>query len=89
MNLHNEIMNIPCETGDPRLMSMAEEANQYQYREGHRDARHAAAELSLKYERALEDALFEFGQLSEMAQDSFVRVWAEQRIAQIKEILEE
>tara|TARA_R100000458_G_scaffold59953_1_gene73327 strand:- start:48488 stop:48736 length:249 start_codon:yes stop_codon:yes gene_type:complete len=50
-------MNIPCKTGDPRFMSMAEEANQYQYKEGHRDARHAAAELSLKYERALEQAM--------------------------------
>lgn len=50
MSLHNEIMNIPesqetirSECGSPR-----------DYKLGHRDARHAAAELSLKYETLIE-----------------------------------
>lgn len=50
MNLHNEIMNIQVnnntinsEVGSPK-----------DYKLGHRDARHAAAELSLKYERLIE-----------------------------------
>lgn len=47
MNLHNEIMNLPSR------MTRGEFLNQYDYqayKEGHRDARHDAAELSLKYE---------------------------------------
>lgn len=54
MSLHNEIMNLPCKHSD-REHSIA-------YKTGHRDARHAAAELSLKYERyigILEDYLDE------------------------------
>lgn len=56
MSLHNEIMNIPtswlqeiaaADTSNPVLV----------YRMGHRDARHAAAELSLKYENLIERLL--------------------------------
>jgi hypothetical protein len=40
-NLHREIMNLPCDHGDlkyePRIT----------FKMGHRDARHAAAELAL------------------------------------------
>jgi hypothetical protein len=43
MNLHNEIMNIIINPKDmPACESIA-------YKQGHRDARHAAAELALKY----------------------------------------
>lgn len=45
MSLHNEIMNLPCNA--PADVRMA-------YKMGHRDARHAAAEASLKYERYIE-----------------------------------
>lgn len=49
MNLHNEIMNIP--TGQLQEMAAVEERNRILvYRMGHRDARHSAAELSLKFE---------------------------------------
>ena len=54
MNLHNEIMNIPTIKGTY--------ADEYCYKLGHRDARHAAAELSLKaevYIEILEDHLLE------------------------------
>lgn len=54
MNLHNEIMNIP--TGQLQEMVALEEKNLILvYRMGHRDARHAAAELSLKAEARIEE----------------------------------
>ena len=47
MNLHGEIMNIPSKPF--RLVFNGPgELNAYLY--GHRDARHAAAELALKYD---------------------------------------
>lgn len=50
MNLHNEIMNIPArpiaaDKYDHKLMA---------YKCGHRDARHDAAELSLKLQEYVE-----------------------------------
>ncbi|ATN92923.1 hypothetical protein QGX11_gp160 [Pseudomonas phage PPSC2] len=51
MSLHNEIMNLECcvptECNDTKMP----------YKIGHRDARHAAAELSLKYEALIERLL--------------------------------
>ena len=51
MDLHSEIMNISvkhetisCEVGNPR-----------DYKLGHRDARHAAAELSLKADARIDE----------------------------------
>ncbi|WCO82167.1 hypothetical protein vBPpSSYP_185 [Pseudomonas phage vB_PpS_SYP] len=49
-NLHSEIMNIPARSiaadeYDHKLMA---------YKCGHRDARHDAAELSLKYDQLIE-----------------------------------
>jgi hypothetical protein len=41
-DLHNAIMNLPCKQPNPNLSSSAEKMR---YKEGHRDARHAAAEL--------------------------------------------
>lgn len=52
MNLHNEIMNIPTRAGTYN--------DEYCYKLGHRDARHAAAELALKAEariKELEEAI--------------------------------
>lgn len=51
MNLHNEIMNIPTEI-DFRDWS---DHDRQSYKRGHRDARHAAAELSLKAEARIEE----------------------------------
>lgn len=45
MSLHSEIMNIQGKY------------DQFEYKIGHRDARHAAAELSLKYEALIEKLL--------------------------------
>lgn len=43
-SLHDEIMNLPCK----RTMShFATKDELLQYKEGHRDARHAAAELAI------------------------------------------
>lgn len=54
MNLHNKIMNIPV----PSDFDYADFPNKvYAYKSGHRDARHAAAELSLKAETKLEEAM--------------------------------
>lgn len=61
MNLHNEIMNIPVpksvihnlEHPDCKDMFSA-----HSYKIGHRAARHAAAELSLKAEARIEELEF-------------------------------
>lgn len=47
MNLHNEIMNIQARIGTYN--------DEYCYKLGHQDARHAAAELSLKAEARIEE----------------------------------
>ena len=47
MNLHSEIMNIQGRKGTYN--------DEYCYKLGHRDARHAAAELSLKAEARIEE----------------------------------
>lgn len=44
-DLHAAIMNIPCRTTNPELRN---EAMQWAYKIGHRDARHAAAELAIE-----------------------------------------
>lgn len=51
MNLHNQIMNIQITVDCSGWLPL--EKNGYAH--GHRDARHAGAELSLKYESVLED----------------------------------
>ena len=54
MNLHNDIMNIPVDTKKivPREVSAV---GHHAYKEGHRDARHSAAGLSLKAEARIEE----------------------------------
>lgn len=52
MNLHSEIMNIPVDQ-DKRLEAV-KNAGASAYTCGHRDARHVAAELSLKAESRIE-----------------------------------
>ena len=62
MNLHNEIMNIPARPLAADLYDHKLQA----YKCGHRDARHDAADLSLKYERyikLLENHLEDFDDL--------------------------
>lgn len=51
MNLHNQIMNIPT---DIDFTDWSDHDRQ-SYKRGHRDARHAAAELSLKAEARIEE----------------------------------
>lgn len=57
MNLHNEIMNIQIDR--TRMMDQLNFVSDYNtaYKLGHRDARHVAAELSLKAEAKLEEAM--------------------------------
>lgn len=45
MNLHNRIMNLPCAPRERDMLNFSEEATRA-YKLGHRDARHAAAELA-------------------------------------------
>ena len=49
MNLHSDIMNIPCFT------ELTNHAERMAYKIGHRDARHSAAELSLKAEARIDE----------------------------------
>jgi hypothetical protein len=61
MNLHGKIMNIPAKT--PHDLEKAD-GLVHAYRLGHRDARHAAAELALKADalaEALRDMLMHIG----------------------------
>ena len=53
MNLHNEIMNIPVD--NRKHLDAVSGAGAAAYKFGHRDARHAAAELSLKAEARIEE----------------------------------
>lgn len=54
MNLHNQIMNIPV----PNDFDYSDFNNKViAYKSGHRDARHVAAELSLKYDGLIQDLL--------------------------------
>lgn len=53
MNLHSKIMNLRSNATTPEGRFCARSND---YKEGHRDARHAAAELALKAD-ALADAL--------------------------------
>jgi hypothetical protein len=48
MNLHGQIMNLSCDT--PRFGRTTTK----HYKEGHRDARHAAAELALAADAEIE-----------------------------------
>jgi hypothetical protein len=68
MNLHNEIMNLPMKREDWEFRNVFERQT---YKEGHRDARHAAAELALQVpdKEQLEAALrkaFEMGAVSSL-----------------------
>jgi hypothetical protein len=53
MNLHSDIMNIQIDEED--LKANLPKASFAAYKVGHRDARHAAAELSLKAEARIEE----------------------------------
>lgn len=48
-DLHNAIMNIPCKRADHEFMNTE---HRMLYKNGHRDARHAAAELALAHPAA-------------------------------------
>lgn len=53
MSLHNEIMNIQIDEEDLRENLL--KASFAAYKVGHRDARHEAAEMSLCYEKRIEE----------------------------------
>lgn len=57
MNLHNEIMNIPA---DPTKFDCYH-SHATAFKIGHREARHAAAELALKQEALIEALEDHFG----------------------------
>lgn len=52
MNLHNQIMNLPC-SADPKYFVDAGTLLTYKF--GHRDARHAAAELAVSADSRIDD----------------------------------
>lgn len=54
-DLHAEIMNIQCDTNDECTYKYGQEHHHTSYKVGHRDARHAAAELSLKADARIEE----------------------------------
>lgn len=59
MSLHNEIMNTPANIilDGPDGVGNVSQNRYTAYKEGHRDARHAAAELALKYDALVEKLL--------------------------------
>ena len=52
MNLHGQIMNLPCRDDDALNAEYSD--RRIAYKHGHRDARHAAAELALKADAQVE-----------------------------------
>ena len=71
MNLHSEIMNIQIdEVKRIQCISCGPFANQA-YAIGHRDARHAAAELSLKAEARIEELETELEKSDKVAWEHF------------------
>lgn len=54
MNLHGEIMNLPRSTDIAVNLRYAGWEPALAYKEGHRDARHGAAELALKADACIE-----------------------------------
>lgn len=59
MSLHNEIINTPANIilDGPDGVGNVSQNRYTAYKEGHRDARHAAAELALKYDALVEKLL--------------------------------
>ncbi len=55
MNIHNQIMNIPCDKIKLNDVKKYSTSVVMAYKEGHRDVRHAAAELSLKAEARIDE----------------------------------
>ena len=51
-SLHNKIMNIPVRKA---MSEIGLKDNMISYKEGHRDARHEAAEMALEYESLIEE----------------------------------
>jgi hypothetical protein len=49
MSLHDKILNIPCEVDKAKKA-----INRIEYKNGHFDARHKAAELAITYDELLE-----------------------------------
>lgn len=70
MNLHNEIMNIQIDTNKivPKHISPV---GNHAYKEGHRDARHAAAELSLKAESRIKELEEQLEESEKLAWEHF------------------
>ena len=90
MNLHNEIMNIQINE-ESAFYKYGNEAL-YAYKEGHRDARHSAAELSLKAEariEGLEEALNKSLDLLEGMVNPFARGTAQDRHTAVLKFLME
>jgi len=52
MNLHNLIMNLPCK---PNSDNFLDAGTLLTYKYGHRDARHAAAELAIAADARIEE----------------------------------
>jgi hypothetical protein len=55
MNLHGKCINIPCLIGGSDTTIWGNDAY-LAYKNGHRDARHAAAQLALQADSAMEEA---------------------------------
>ena len=56
MSLHDDIMNIPAGRTDDTFV---DNMDRYFYKEGHRDARHAAAELAIEADKTIEEMKYE------------------------------
>jgi len=84
MSLHDEIMSLPVKS-DVEEFTISARAN---YKQGHRDARHAAAELAIKYDQDIERVKADLDRLHR-ERDAFqeqCRVMAEEN-ARIKAVL--
>ena len=66
MSLHNDIMNIqvPAEIKDQKA------GDRIVYKNGHRDARHEAAELALTYENLVQEAYDALKQVNKIVSEA-------------------
>jgi hypothetical protein len=65
MSLHDKIMNIRC------VLPIAGAGDRVVFKEGHRDARHAAAELALQYDALIEQMAAALAVFVDFPEDTF------------------
>jgi hypothetical protein len=86
MELHGDIMNLRVPA---YVESLPDIERKVAFKTGHKVARHDAAELALKYEVALEEAILYLTELADTCDDDTIRFAANLRLVGIQKIIDE